>query len=138
VEEMLFAMVFLTMDQQHVLLNLTSIVLVFVNFDLWMSCNDMDSFALVINFLNDTWVPMHITMGLFEMNETIKQSMATQLWYLLEKFGLLHLMIVFVKDEGSNLSVMVIVLHFINEPLKILKVYEGTCFRHVMSRVCYK
>jgi hypothetical protein len=22
--------------------------------------------------------------------------------------------------------------------LKILKVYEGTCFRHVMSRVCYK
>ncbi len=86
---MLFAMVKTTMDQQHVLLNLT-IIIVFASFDLWMSRNDMDSLALVINFLNDTWIPMHITMGLFEMNETIKQSMATQLWYLLEIFGLLH------------------------------------------------
>jgi hypothetical protein len=90
VEEMLSAMFKKTMDQQHVLLSLTSITIVFASFDLWMSCNDVDTFALVINFLNDTWVPMHITMGLFEMNETIKQSMATQLWYLLEKFGLLH------------------------------------------------
>jgi hypothetical protein len=108
----------------------------FISFDLWMSRNDVDIFTLVINFLNDTWVPMHITMGLFEMNETIKQSMATQLWYLLEKFGLLHWMIVFVKDEGTNLTIMRVVLHSIidYEPLKILKVYEGTCFRHVMSK----
>jgi hypothetical protein len=28
-------------------------------------------FALVINFLNDTWVPMHVIVGLFEMNEMI-------------------------------------------------------------------
>jgi len=130
VEEMLFAMVKKTIDQQHVLL------IMFASFDLWMSRNDVDAFALVINFLNGTWVPMHITMGLFEMNETIKQSMATQHWYLLEKFGLLHWMIVFVKDEGINLTIMVVVLHSIinYEPLKILKVYEGTCFWHVMSK----
>ncbi len=75
-------------------------------------------------------------MGLFEMNETIKQSMATQLWYLLEKFGLLHQMIVFVKDEGINLTIIIAILHSIidYEPLKILKVYEGTCFRHAMSK----
>jgi hypothetical protein len=62
--------------------------------------------------------------------------MARQLWYLLEKFGLLHWMIVFVKDEGINLTIMVVVLHSIidYEPLKILKVYEGTCFRHVMFK----
>jgi len=72
VEEMLSVMVKNTTEQQHVLLSLTSIVIVFVNFDLWMSHNDVDTFALVINFLNHTWVPMHITMGLFEMNKTIK------------------------------------------------------------------
>jgi hypothetical protein len=38
---------------------------------LWMSHDGVDTLILVINFLNDTWVPMHVTMGLFEMNETI-------------------------------------------------------------------
>jgi hypothetical protein len=34
---------------------------------------------------------------------------------------------------------MVATLHSIIdcEPLKILRVYKGTCFRHVMSKVCY-
>jgi hypothetical protein len=33
---------------------------------------------------------------------------------------------------------MVVVLHSIidYEPLRILKVYEGTCFGHVMSKAC--
>jgi hypothetical protein len=37
---------------------------------------------------------------------------------------------------GINLIILVAVLHSIidYEPLKILKVYEGTCFRHVMSK----
>jgi hypothetical protein len=41
--------------------------------------------------------------------------------------------IAFVKYEGTN---FVVGLHsIINcEPLKILKVYEGTCFEHVMSK----
>jgi hypothetical protein len=49
-----------------------------------------DNLLLDSNNLNDTCVPMHITMELFEMNETIKQSVVTQLLSLLEKFGLLH------------------------------------------------
>jgi hypothetical protein len=32
-------------------------------------------FFLFINFLNETLVPMHPIMGLFELNETTKQSM---------------------------------------------------------------
>jgi hypothetical protein len=39
---------------------------------LWMSCNNMDIFALIINFLNDTWVPVHIIVGLFEVNKMTK------------------------------------------------------------------
>jgi hypothetical protein len=42
-------------------------------------------------------------------------------------------MITFVKYEGTN---FVVGLHSIIgcEPLKIIKVYEGTCFEHMMSK----
>jgi hypothetical protein len=50
-----------------------------ISFDLWMFHDDVDIFTLVINFLNDNWVSMHIIVGLFEMNGMIGQSMATQL-----------------------------------------------------------
>jgi hypothetical protein len=36
-----------------------------------MSHSDVDSFALIINVLNDNWVPMHVIVRLFELNETI-------------------------------------------------------------------
>ncbi len=84
VEKMLFAMVKKTMDQ-HVLPNLASIVIIFISFDLWMSHDVMDIFSLVIKFLNDTQVPMHITMGLFKVNETTKQSIVIQFYSLLKR-----------------------------------------------------
>jgi len=52
--------------------------MVYVSFDLWMFRGGFDTFVLVINFLNDNWVPMTI-MGLFEVNEIIRQSMVVQL-----------------------------------------------------------
>jgi hypothetical protein len=74
VEEVLPTTVKNTMDH-HVLSNLASTIVVFASFDLWMSCDGVDTFALVINFLNDNWVPMHVIVGLFEVNDTTKQSM---------------------------------------------------------------
>jgi hypothetical protein len=32
-------------------------------------------------------------------------------------------------------TIMFLVINY--EPLKILKVYEGTCFGHVMSKACH-
>ncbi len=69
-EEVLLAIVKKTMDH-HVLLNLVFATIVSTNFDLWMFCGNVDIFALVINFFNVTWVPMHVTVKLFEVNETI-------------------------------------------------------------------
>ncbi len=60
------------------------------SFNLWMSHGGVDTFVLVINFLNETWVLMHVIVGLFEVHETCGQSMAIQLQSLLEKYGLLH------------------------------------------------
>jgi hypothetical protein len=74
VEEVLPTMVKNTMDH-HVLSNLASAIVVFASFDLWMSYDGVDTFALVTNFLNDNWVPMHVIVELFEVNDTTKQSM---------------------------------------------------------------
>jgi hypothetical protein len=62
--------------------------------------------------------------------------MTIQLQVLLDRFGLLHRVIAFVKDEGTNLFGMANALHSIIdcEALKILRVYEGTCFGHVMPK----
>ncbi len=67
-EEVLPTIVKKTMDH-HVLFNLASATIVFTNFDLWMFRGNVDIFALIINFLNVTWVPMHVTIKLFEVNE---------------------------------------------------------------------
>ncbi len=68
---MLLAMVKKTMDH-HVLSNLATVIVVSTSFDLWMFYDGVDTFVLVINFLNDNWVPMHVIVELFEVNETIR------------------------------------------------------------------
>ncbi len=90
--------------------NLKTIPTILANFDPWMSCGDVDTFVLVTKFLNEVSVPMHVTMELFEVHETFKQSMAIQLQSLLEKYGFLHQVITFLKDEGSNLTIMVAII----------------------------
>jgi len=53
---------------------------------------------------------MHATIGLFEVHETTWLSMANQLCTLLEKYDLMHCVIIFVKYQGSNLVSIVIAL----------------------------
>jgi hypothetical protein len=62
--------------------------------------------------------------------------MANQLHSLLEKYDLMHCMIVFVKDEGNNLMFIATTLRSIVDCrlLKLQWVYEGTCFGHIMSK----
>jgi hypothetical protein len=44
-----------------------------------MSKGILNTFALVINYLNETWTPRHATMGLFEIHEIISNAMTLQL-----------------------------------------------------------
>jgi len=112
VEEVLPTMVTKSMDI-HVLPRLEIVATIFVSFDLWMFRGSIDTFALVINYLSKSWKLMHVIVGLFEVNETTGSCMACQLQYLLDKFGLIHRVFVFVKDEGRKLASMAITLHSI-------------------------
>jgi hypothetical protein len=62
--------------------------------------------------------------------------MASHLHSLLEKYDLMHRMIVFVKDEGNNLMSMATTLRSIVDChlLKLQRVYESTCFGHIMFK----
>ncbi len=66
-----------------------------------------DVFELVIIFLNNDWQPKHVTFGLFEAIEITRQALAKSLTKLLNKYGLRKKIIVYVKDEGSNLNAMI-------------------------------
>jgi hypothetical protein len=99
----------------------------------------VNTFALVINYLDEAWTPRHATDNLFEVHETTSgNAMTLQFQSLLENFGLIHWVIAFVKHEGNNLGTMATTLQLIIncELLKLLRVYEGTCFGHVMSKMC--
>jgi hypothetical protein len=121
-----------------VLPGLAKVTTLLNRFDLWMSKGGVDTFALVINYLNESWMPQHVIIGLFEVHETIRLSMVVQLCSLLENYDLMHHMIKFVKDENINLMSMATTLCFIVECclLKLQWVYEGMCFGHIMSKAC--
>jgi hypothetical protein len=51
----------------------------------------------------------------------------------------MHHVITFMKDEGNNLTSMVVALHesIVDcQPLKLEMVYEGMCFGHIMFKAC--
>jgi hypothetical protein len=56
----------------------------------------------------------------------------------LNKYGLRKKIIVYVKDEGSNLNAMIIALKVVVncESLGLEENFQGTCFGHVFSKTC--
>jgi len=49
----------------YVLPTLFSHVTARATFDLWMGQSGFDTFALVMNFIDDAWVPKHVIVGFF-------------------------------------------------------------------------
>jgi len=66
-----------TMDL-HVLPNLETTTIVFASFDLWMSRGGVNTFVLIINYLDEGWTPRHVTMKLFEVHEITSNAMILQ------------------------------------------------------------
>ncbi len=65
-----------------------------------------DTFALVVNFLNQEWVPCHVMIGLFKALDTSGIALAQIVKPLLAKFELTNKVITCVKNEGENLAIL--------------------------------
>ncbi len=63
-EEHIPSMLQKTMDT-YVLPTLFSHFTTSATFDLWMGQSGFDTFALVVNFINDAWVLKHVVVGFF-------------------------------------------------------------------------
>jgi hypothetical protein len=61
------------------LLSFAIVTIVFASFDLWMSKGGVNTFALVIKYFDESWIPHHPTIGLFEVQKTRGSTMALQL-----------------------------------------------------------
>jgi hypothetical protein len=57
---------------------------------------------------------------------------------LLDQYGLRNKIIAYVKDEGSNLNTMTIILKFVVkcEVFGLNESFQGVCFGHVFSKAC--
>jgi hypothetical protein len=107
-------------------------------FDLWMSRSSYDTFALVINFFNLSWIPCHISIGLFEAHDTFGATLIKQMKILLVEFNLKNKVIMYVKDEGTNLNFLTTTFISI-VPCKLLQLpqpFVNICFGQIVSKVC--
>lgn len=113
-------------------------------FDLWMSRVGHDTWLLASSmFYEKLWMsimqkPMssHVTMGVFELSNIAKVAMANQIRALLKSFGLLDKVIVYIKNEGSNLSTLIVTFTIVVFcfSLQLACPFKRSCFGHAMLK----
>ena len=137
VREHIPAMLTKTMER-FVIPLITSCQTASITFDLWMSRTGWDTFALVVNFIDEGWVPRHVTVGLFEAQDTSGAALAEIVKPLLEQFKLTEKIVACVKDEGANLVTLekALQLTVSCDVLGLPKPFSSACFGHIMSKVC--
>jgi hypothetical protein len=107
------------------------------SFDLWMFHMNFDTFVIIVSFINASWEPCHVIIGIFEVHYTTGVAMANEVKSLLDSFGLFDKVIAYVKNERSNLNILTFVLTFIVSCFifQLACPFAGSCFGHAMSKV---
>jgi hypothetical protein len=99
--------------ETYVFLAISQCATITTMFGLWMSRLNYDTFSLVINFINQSWVPCHIIVGLFEVLNLFGVTFIEQVKVILVKFNLTNKVIVYVKYEGTTLNYFTIAFTFV-------------------------
>ncbi len=73
--------------KKYVFPTLVSCITCITFFYLWMLHVSIDTFVLVIGFVNSYWEPTHVIVGVFEVQNTIGATMANQVKILLDSFN---------------------------------------------------
>lgn len=120
----------------YLLPNLAQCVIVTTFFDLWMFKTKFDTFALVINFINDNWLLCHITIKLLKTSNISKVTLAKQVKSLLVEYQFINNIITYVKNKGTNLNILatILILIVFCEPLQLVSPFNGTC----LAMWCWK
>jgi len=64
----------------YMFLMLVEATIIATTFDLWMfEGGGFDTFVLVVNYIKKKWEACRITIGIFEIKETLEVSMVVQL-----------------------------------------------------------
>jgi hypothetical protein len=79
-----------------------------------------------------------VAIDLFEVKKITRQALAKSLTKLLDKYGLRKKIVAYVKDEGSNLNVMIVTLKCVlsYESLGLKESFQGIFFGHAFSKAC--
>jgi hypothetical protein len=88
--------------EYYALPTLVNYTIVNVTFDLWMNRTRIDTFSLVINFIDDVWVPRHVTIGLFEAFNITRATFVKIVKPFLVEFQLIEKVISYVENGKSN------------------------------------
>lgn len=137
-DEVVPRMVSQTMEK-YVLPVLAGCVTATASFGLWMSRRGVNTIALVIHFINESWVTCRVTVGVFEASETAgAAALAMEVKELLNSFNLTDKIIAFVMDDDPRLGSLTQALSsmVLCAPLQLPEPYAGTCFGNVMSKAC--
>jgi hypothetical protein len=70
-------------------------------------------FVLVMNFVDDYLVPLHMMIGLFKMSNTSCVSLLKIVKPLLKKFQSTIKVILYMKNEGPNMGMLNSALVFV-------------------------
>jgi hypothetical protein len=73
----------------------------------------VDTFVLLVLFLNDEWEPCHVTIEFIEIVDTFGNAISLQVNDLLAKHERNACVFAYVKDEGNNISTMTFALTFV-------------------------
>ncbi len=75
---------------------------------------------------------------MFEVTKITGKTLVNNLTKLFDQYGLRNKIITYVKDEGSNLNIMTIVLKSIVkcEVFGLDENLQGACFGHAFSKAC--
>jgi hypothetical protein len=96
--------------EMHLFPTIVECVMTTVMFNLWMSRIGISTFVLVINFIDDDWVPCHVIIGMFKTPNTFRVALAKQVKSLFATYGLTNKVIVYVRDERTNLNMLAFAL----------------------------
>jgi hypothetical protein len=103
-----------------------------------MSKISFDTFAMAINFVDNSRVPQHITINLFEMPNIFGVIFSKIGKPFLNQFQLANKVLIYVKDEGNILNTLkkknstTIRCKF----SELKKSFANTCSNHVMNKMC--